>query len=143
MPTDQNHNAENVFALHEIAASLPTESDTLLVDRYLVRNPTASARVFRVYRGTPAHFHSHCEEFLYVISGRGTFWIGDSASIREFRPGHLIAFPRGTVHAMPELLELPVVFLSVDVPLRDPADITFVHPDDGSPETFIREEIAH
>ncbi len=139
MPDDHDGEGNRVFALHEIAATFPDESSTLLLDRYLVRNATASARVFRVYRGTPAHFHEFCEEFLYVLSGRGTFWIGDSADTREFRPGHLLACPRGTVHAMPELLEEPVVFLAVDVPLRDPADIVFVHPEQGTPEVFLRE----
>jgi hypothetical protein len=34
-------------------------------------------------------------------------------------------------------LKHPVVFLSVDTPRRDPKDIIFVNPQDGSPETFM------
>jgi hypothetical protein len=43
------------------------------------------------------------------------------------------------VHALPAILEEPLVFLSVDAPRRDPADVVFVDPADGTPESFIRE----
>jgi hypothetical protein len=39
--------------------------------------------------------------------------------------------------SMPELFEHPVVFLSIDTPRREPTDIIFVDPTDGSPETFM------
>jgi len=38
---------------------------------------------------------------------------------------------------MPKLFEHPVVFLSVDTPRRDPMDIVFVNPSDGSPQSFM------
>jgi len=44
------------------------------------------------------------------------------------------------VHAIPELLEHPVVFLTVDTPRRDPRDIVFVDPDEGTVETFIKSQ---
>jgi hypothetical protein len=37
------------------------------------------------------------------------------------------------------MLEGPVVFLAIDTPRRDPKDIVFVDPADGTPESFIRE----
>jgi hypothetical protein len=49
------------FDIAEVAASLPPEADTLLVDHYLTDRPEASARVFRVYRGTPPHYHTTCD----------------------------------------------------------------------------------
>ena len=107
------------------------------MDQYLTNRPEASARVFRVYRPTPPHYHATCDEYLYVFSGRGTFWMGDPATKAEFRPGQLLFFQKGTIHAMPDLLEEPIVFLSVDTPRRDPKDIIFVNPEDGTPETFI------
>ena len=48
--------------------------------------------------------------------------------MEESSPGHLLFFKRGTVHALPEILEGPVVFLSVDTPSRDPKDIIFTNP---------------
>jgi hypothetical protein len=36
------------------------------------------------------------------------------------------------------ILEAPLVFLAIDTPRRDPRDITFVNPADGTPDTFIR-----
>ncbi|MEH3147812.1 MAG: cupin domain-containing protein [Methylobacterium frigidaeris] len=125
------------FDLAAIAAALPETAATLLVDTYLTDREAASARVFRVYKGTPPHYHATCDEYLYVLSGRGTFWMEDPATAAEFGPGQLLFFERGTVHALPEILAEPVVFLSVDTPRRPPADIVFVNPGDGSPETFM------
>ena len=68
------------FDLNEIAKSFPETAETLLVDTYLTNEQAASARVFRVYRGTPPHYHATCDEYLYVLSGKGTFWMDNSAN---------------------------------------------------------------
>lgn len=128
------------FHLREIAESFPQTADTLLLDTYLTDEESASSRVFRVYRPTPPHYHAHSDEHLYVLSGRGTFWMGDISNQGEFGPGDFLFFKRGTVHAQPNILEEPVVFLSVDTPRRDPKDIIFVNPEDGTPESFIRKQ---
>ena len=126
------------FDLNKIAASFPGHAGTMLLDRYLVDQPESSTRVFRVYQTTPAHFHNGCDEHLLVLSGRGTFWMGEPANSGEFSPGTFLFFHRKTVHAMPELLEHPVVFLAIDTPRRDPKDIIFVDPETGSAESFIQ-----
>jgi mannose-6-phosphate isomerase-like protein (cupin superfamily) len=126
------------FKLAEIAAQFPDSAETMLLDTYLTNEPDSSARLFRVYKGTPPHYHERCDEYLYVLSGRGTFWMGDVSNGGEFAPGDFLFFKRRTVHALPVILEGPVVFLSVDAPRRDPADIVFVDPADGTPATFIR-----
>jgi hypothetical protein len=41
------------------------------------------------------------------------------------------------VHAILELLEHPVVFLTVDTPRRDPGDVIFVDPGMGTADSFI------
>src|ERR1700761_426114 len=127
------------FRLHEIAESFPETAETLLLDTYLTNEEAASARVFRVYRETPAHYHQGSDEYLYVLSGRGTFWMGNQENGAEFAPGDLLFFKRRIVHALPTILESPVVFFAVDAPRRDPKDIIFVNPADGTPETFIRD----
>ncbi|HEX4029422.1 MAG TPA: cupin domain-containing protein [Terracidiphilus sp.] len=126
------------FKPHEIAKTFPDTADSMLLDTYLTNEADASARVFRVYRGTPPHYHAHSDEYLYVLSGRGTFWMNDAATLAEFEPGDLLFFKRTIVHALPKILEAPVVFLSVDAPRRDPGDIHFVNPEDGSPQSFIQ-----
>jgi len=123
--------------IEAIAKSLPKNAATLLVDKYLTDREQASARVFRVYRPTPPHYHATCDEFLYVFSGRGTFWMKDPSTKEEFGPGQLLFFERGTVHSIPELLSEPVVFLAIDTPRRQPTDIIFVNPEDGTPATFM------
>ena len=125
------------FDVRAIAASLPEAAETMLVDHRITDEPEASCRVFRVYKPTPPHYHATCDEYLYVLSGRGTFWMGDEAPY-EVGPGQLLFFKRGTVHAMPTILEEPFVVLSVDTPRRDPRDIVFVDPKDGTPEAFVR-----
>ena len=137
MSTDANRTMGS-FNIAEIAASLPETATTLLVDRYLTDRPSASARVFRVYRPTPPHYHAQCDEYLYVFSGRGTFWMGDASRTAAFGPGELLHFERGVVHALPDILEEPLVFLSIDTPRRDPKDVIFVDPADGTPESFIQ-----
>jgi quercetin dioxygenase-like cupin family protein len=137
---DQQHENHSFgrLDLNEIAAALPGTAETLLLDTYLTNEDAASARVFRVYCGTPAHYHAGSDEYLYVLSGKGTFWMGSPATAGAFAPGHLLFFKRGTVHALPEISEDPVVFLSVDTPRRDPKDIIFVNPEDGSADSFIQ-----
>ncbi len=126
------------FNLNEVARSFPETAETLLLDTYLTNEESASARVFRVYRETPPHYHLGSDEYLYVLSGRGTFWMGDVANGAEFSPGDLLFFKRRVVHALPRMLEAPVVFLAIDTPRRDPKDIIFVNPADGTPESFVR-----
>ena len=132
-----NSQSTGCFDIEAIAAAMPDTAKTLLVDTYLTNREQASARVFRVYRPTPPHYHATCDEYLYVFSGRGTFWTKDESTKIEFAPGQLLFFERGTVHAMPELYEHPVVFMSIDTPRREPTDIIFVDPKDGTPATFM------
>ncbi len=130
------------FDLNEVAKSFPETATTLLLDTYLTNEATASTRVFRVYRGTPPHYHATCDEHLYVLSGQGTFWMDEPANGGRFAPGHLLFFKRGIVHALPEIIEGPVVFFSVDTPRRDPKDIIFVNREDGTPESFMQGRTA-
>ena len=127
------------FHLNEVARSFPETAETLLLDTYLTNEESASARVFRVYRETPPHYHVGSDEYLYVLSGRGRFWMGDASHEAEFAPGDLLFFKRQVVHAMPAMLQGPIVFLAIDAPRRDPKDIVFVNPADGTPESFIQE----
>lgn len=128
------------FDLSEIIESFPDTSDTLLLDTYLTDEESASSRIFRVYRPTPPHYHANCDEYLYVLSGTGTFWMGDASNRAEFGPGDFLFFKRGTIHAQPDIFEGPVVFLAIDTPRRDPTDIIFVNPADGTPESFIHKK---
>jgi len=127
-----------IFDVAALAASLPDRAKTLLVDTYLTDREAASARVFRIYRPTPPHYHATCDEYLYCLSGRGTVWLGDPATVTAFGPGQLLFFEKGIVHAMPTIApEEPVVFLAIDTPRRAPTDIVFVDPEDGTPATFM------
>jgi len=125
------HNS-SVFDFAAQAAKFPPTADTMLLDMRLTDEPAASSRLFRIYRPVPAHFHKSCDEYLQVILGRGRFVVDEQEPV-ELGSGQLLFFRRNTVHAIPEVIEGPLVVFSVDTPRRDPADVTFVDP-----ENFIR-----
>ncbi len=120
-----------------LAATLPATSATMLADIYLSDDPAASARIFRVYKPVKPHYHESCREHLYVLSGRGIFWTGNASTAAEVGPAQLLVFERNVVHAIPEILEEPLVFLAIDAPRRAPMDIVFVDPADGSAASFM------
>jgi mannose-6-phosphate isomerase-like protein (cupin superfamily) len=128
-----------VFDIHQIAAAFPEKAQTMLIDTRLTDEPEASARVFRVYQPTPQHYHATCDEYLLVVSGRARFVV-EGGEPFELGPGQLLFFKRGTVHGTPEILEEPFVVFSVDTPRRDPRDIIFVNPEEGTPEAFIQSQ---
>ncbi|WGF86374.1 cupin domain-containing protein [Marinivivus vitaminiproducens] len=125
------------FVPAEIARTLPDTARSMLADVYLTDRPDASCRVFRAYRGVPPHVHAGCDEYLYVLSGRGTFWMDDASTEAAFEPGHLLVFERNVVHALPTILEEPVAFLAIDAPRRAPTDIVFVDAADGTAADFM------
>jgi len=72
MAEEQDNLEESArFDVNEIAGSFPDHAESLFLDKYLVDRKVASARVFRVYRETPPHYHAQSDEYLYVISGKG------------------------------------------------------------------------
>jgi mannose-6-phosphate isomerase-like protein (cupin superfamily) len=125
-----------LFDLHAIASRFPATADTMLIDTRLTDEQHASARVFRVYQPAPAHFHKTCDEYLLVLSGRATFFIGDD--IFDVGPGQLIFFKQNVVHGTSAILEEPFVVFAVDTPRRDPSDVHFINAADGTPDTFIQ-----
>jgi mannose-6-phosphate isomerase-like protein (cupin superfamily) len=130
------------FDLNAIASNFPATASTMLIDTRLTDEKEASARVFRIYTPVAAHYHATCDEYLLVLSGRASFFLGDAAPF-EVGPGQLIFFKQGTIHGTPQILEEPFVVFAVDTPRRDPKDVIFVNPADGTPETFIQSEVLY
>ena len=130
-------NESRFFDIATLAATLPETAETMLTDLRLTDEQAASCRIFRVYRPVPAHFHTSCDEYLYVLTGRAEIAIADEPP-REIGPGELVFFKKNTVHALPHILEHPFTVLAVDTPRRPPEDIHFVNPADGTPESFIK-----
>jgi mannose-6-phosphate isomerase-like protein (cupin superfamily) len=131
-----------VFDITTIAKNFPATAGTMLTDTRLTDEPEASARVFRIYTPVPADYHATCDEYLLVLSGRAKFFLGEDPPF-EAGPGQLIFFKKGTVHGTPEILEEPFVVLAVDTPRRDPKDVIFVNPAEGTPETFIQSKVLY
>jgi mannose-6-phosphate isomerase-like protein (cupin superfamily) len=126
-----------VFDINAIAERFPDTASTMLVDTRLTDEREASSRVFRIYTNVPAHYHATCDEYLFVLTGRAMFAM-DGGTPFEVGPGQLVFFKKGTVHAIDLIDNKPLVFLSVDTPRRDPSDVIFLNPADGTPQTFIQ-----
>jgi mannose-6-phosphate isomerase-like protein (cupin superfamily) len=131
----ESDNTQSVFDVLAEAAALPETAETMLVDKYFVDKASASARIFRIYREVPLHYHEECDEHLYLVSGRGTFHLDGEEF--EARPGMFLAFERHKVHGFPSITEEPLVVLAIDVPRRRPDDIVFVDPSAGDAKTFM------
>jgi mannose-6-phosphate isomerase-like protein (cupin superfamily) len=134
MPPISDH---RFFNIHSLAATLPATAETMLTDIRLTDEQAASCRVFRVYRSVPAHYHTSCDEYLYVLSGAAQIAIANDAP-REIRPGELVFFKKSIIHAIQQIIEHPFTVLAIDTPRRPPEDVHFVNPADGTPQTFIK-----
>lgn len=135
---DAEHRTHGVFDIDAIARALPPEARTMLVDTRLTDEREASCRLFRVYATVPPHYHATCDEYLLIVSGRARFFMADLEPF-EVGAGRLLFFKKGTVHGI-WIAEPPLVFLAIDTPRRDPRDVVFVDPSDGTPDSFIRTE---
>ena len=127
----------STFDLQAMARKFPATAETMLLDMRLTDEAAASSRLFRIYRPVPAHCHQTCDEYLQVVCGRGKF-IVDGGEPIELGPGQLLFFRRRVVHSIPQVVEAPLVVFSVDTPRRDPADVHFTDPAEGTATTFIR-----
>ena len=118
---------QHFFDLQQIANELPAIADDMLKDIRMVEGQAASCRLVRMYRQLPLHFHRTSDENVYVFSGRALFQLGEDR--REISAGMFIQFPKGMHHAVLEILEEPLLTLTVDTPCRPEDDVTFIDPD--------------
>ncbi|MGF6774952.1 cupin domain-containing protein [Paraburkholderia sp. GAS334] len=72
----------------------------------------------------PKHTHTGSDEIQYVISGSGTFWLGNEQ--RRIHPGDLIIIPKGTVHAGAEATTGEFKVLAIKLPPQAPGDLHLV-----------------
>jgi len=128
------------FDVNEIAESFPETSDTLLIDTYLTNEVAASSRIFRVYRGsrrTTTRLATNI--YMSSLAEEHSGWMTCQMQASSHRASSCSSSADGPCAT--EILEGPVVFLSVDTPRRDPKDVIFfVNPEDGTPETFIHQK---
>jgi mannose-6-phosphate isomerase-like protein (cupin superfamily) len=73
----------------------------------------------------PKHTHQTANEIQYVISGTGTFWLGDTP--RKVHPGDLITIPKGMVHAGSHANSGHFKVLAIKLPPQAAGDIQIVN----------------
>ena len=81
---------------------------------------TANGTIALQTGNVPKHTHTYSDEIQYVISGSGTFWLGDRR--REIHAGELIIIPKGTIHAGSEPSSGDFKVLSIKLPPQAPDD---------------------
>ena len=109
------------------------------MDTYLTEEAAASARVFRVYRGDTTALSRGLRRVSLCAFGKRYVLDGPRFEWRGVRSECPLFFKRSILHALPKILEEPVLFLSFDTPRRNTKGIIFANPQDGTPESFIRE----
>ena len=72
----------------------------------------------------PKHYHMGSNEIQYVISGSGTFWLGNEQ--HQIHPGDLIIIPKGTVHAGNVATTGEFKVLAIKLPPQAPDDMHMV-----------------
>jgi quercetin dioxygenase-like cupin family protein len=72
----------------------------------------------------PKHYHMGSNEIQYVISGSGTFWLGNEQ--HQIHPGDLIIIPKGTVHAGDVATSGEFKALAIKLPPQAPGDTHMV-----------------
>jgi hypothetical protein len=101
------------------------------------------ARVSRVCRGVPPHYHEGSDEYLYVLSGGSTFWTGDASNSGELGPGDPPVFQTADhTCAFRYLRRGGRVSFRGHSYARFEGCI-FVNPEDGTPESFIKGSIRN
>lgn len=123
MVDEATHRKLGHFDVLAMARRLPTGQDTMIADTVLTSREAASARLIRTLAPVPAHHHTGCDEFIYILEGLGTVWLQDSRNEIPFAHGDLLFVAREVVHAMPRLFDGSVLSFSVDTPRRDSHDI--------------------
>lgn len=109
----------------DVASNLPSGEDGLVTDNRIVERNDSGARVFRVNKVVPKHYHTKSDVYLYVVSGEASFLLGDNEQ-KVVKEGDFIFFKKGTVHGVDKIIKKPFSALAIDVPARDPSDVVFI-----------------
>jgi quercetin dioxygenase-like cupin family protein len=104
----------------DVGAQVPNMGTLRSKSLVVTSNGTVAVQTGNV----PKHTHMGSDEIQYVISGSGTFWLGNEQ--RPIHPGDLIIIPRGTVHAGSEPTSGEFKVLSIKLPPQAPGDMQMV-----------------
>jgi quercetin dioxygenase-like cupin family protein len=104
----------------DIGAQVPNMGTLRTKGLVVTSNGTVALQTGNV----PKHTHMGSDEIQYVISGSGTFWLGNER--RTVHPGDLIIVPKGTVHAGSESTSEEFKVLSIKLPPQAPGDTQMV-----------------
>jgi quercetin dioxygenase-like cupin family protein len=68
----------------------------------------------------PKHMHLGSNEIQYIISGSGTFWLGNQ--VHSIHAGDLIIIPKGVAHAGSEATSGEFKAVAIKLPPQAPGD---------------------
>lgn len=140
-PNDKNNRGQlqagndyGIINVQRYMNTLPKESDKMIIDRRLIDRKDASIRIFQIYKPVPMHYHGQSDTYLYILSGRGKFQIGNEIS--QAGKGDLLYWKKGVYHGTPEIIEKPLVLMTFDSPSRNTSDTMWLNPEEA-PDVFL------
>ncbi|KAA3612884.1 MAG: cupin domain-containing protein [Planctomycetota bacterium] len=83
------------------------EADAAMAEDEVWQSPACDSRLRKVDGEIPLHLHQDREEWVLLLEGSGTFWIGPSGGglasageveSMELKPGDWLLIPRRTLH---------------------------------------------
>jgi uncharacterized RmlC-like cupin family protein len=77
----------------------------------------------------PAHFHSHAEAGLYILSGHLNVYSGEKRELTVVGPGTFIHVPKGEIHGIENSsqdIPAALIFAYGNVPNKEASGTTFV-----------------
>ncbi|MEM7485241.1 MAG: cupin domain-containing protein [Bacteroidota bacterium] len=120
-------NQYGLIHIDDYVKLLPEKHDGVIKDIHILDREHVGARVFRLYDKVPMHYHAKSDAYLYVLNGKGEFFIGDKGPIIA-KKGDLIFWAKGTAHGVGNILEGPLDILVFDTLARDPSDVIWIDP---------------
>jgi mannose-6-phosphate isomerase-like protein (cupin superfamily) len=98
----------NVDALKNVSPEHNVKVHSLCSDSY------ESSYIIWVQDSVKPHYHKQHTELIYVLEGKGRFFIGDTSYL--IRPGDYLRIPQGKIHSFKNNTENEVKVISIQTP---------------------------
>ena len=113
------HTTKAQVVLNTDTAGIRSVSDNIY-NRYVSGDSLVSSFIIVVKKEVKLHKHQHHSEHVLVIDGEATMRLGEKTF--TIRKGDLIFIPKGTVHSVKTMGNLPLRVLSIQAPIFDGKD---------------------
>lgn len=103
--------AQNHFRVNEIMPEVMKENVTV---HSMCSDTHESAYLIWVKDSVKPHYHQKHTELIYVISGRGNFYVGQE--VYRLKEGDFVRIPEGSIHSFKTTSSEEVKVISIQTP---------------------------